>query len=74
MKFIIKTTILILLLAIILGILLRVSDKNEFEILKPEVIRYNDDRSSWGIIMDVKKQVFKNIETNWQKKHTHERK
>jgi hypothetical protein len=74
MKFIIKTIVLILILGVAIGILLHFADKNEYEILKPEVIRYNDDRSSWGIIMDVKKQVFKNIEKNWQKKHTHERK
>lgn len=73
MKFTIKTFILVLFFGILLGVLFRFADKNEYEILKPEVIRYNDDASSWGIIMDVKKQVFKNIEKNWQKKHTNER-
>lgn len=73
MKFIIKTVILVLFFGIVLGILFRFADKNEYEILKPEVIRYNNDTSSWGIIMDVKKLVFKNIEKNWQKKYTNER-
>jgi hypothetical protein len=74
MKFIIKTLILFVLLAFVFGFFLRIADKNEYEILKPEVVRYNGDRSSWGIIMDVKKETFKNIEKNWQKKHTNERK
>ncbi len=73
MKFTIKTVILVLFFGILLGILFRFADKNEYEILKPEVIRYNHDSSSWGIIMDVKKLVFKNIEKNWQKKYTNER-
>lgn len=74
MKFIIKTIILFVLLAFVFGFLLRLADRNEYEILKPEVVRYNGDRSSWGIIMDVKKETFKNIEKNWQKKHINERK
>jgi hypothetical protein len=73
MKFTIKSILLILLLAICLGTLLHFSNRNEYEILKPEVIHYNEDKSSWELIMDVKKQVFKNIEKHWQKKHTHER-
>ena len=74
MKFIIKTIILFVLLAFVFGFLLPLADRNEYEILKPEVVRYNGDRSSWGIIMDVKKETFKNIEKNWQKKHINERK
>ncbi|MBP7283762.1 MAG: hypothetical protein KBA66_19395 [Leptospiraceae bacterium] len=74
MKFIIKTAILALLLGIIFAFLYHFANKSEYEILKPEVIRYGDDTSSWGIIMDVKKEVFKNIEKNWQKKYIDERK
>lgn len=70
MKFAIKTLILLTLISILLGFLLRYSDRNEYEILKPEVITSKEDQSSWSIIMDVKKDVFKNIEINWQKKHT----
>lgn len=74
MKFIIKTIILFVLLAFIFGFLVRLADKNEYEILKPEVVKYSEDSSSWKIIMDVKKETFKNIEMNWQKKHINERK
>jgi hypothetical protein len=74
MKFTIKTLILLVLLAVVFGFFLRLADRNEYEILKPEVLRYDSERSSWGIIMDVKKETFKNIEKNWQKKHTYERK
>ncbi|MBK7056081.1 MAG: hypothetical protein KBF99_08790 [Leptospiraceae bacterium] len=74
MKFTIKTLILLTLLAVVFGFFLRLADLNEYEILKPEVVSYDSERSSWGIIMDVKKETFKNIEKNWQKKHTYERK
>ncbi|HMV41699.1 MAG TPA: hypothetical protein PK079_15870 [Leptospiraceae bacterium] len=70
MKFAIKTAIALAMISLILGFLLRYADRNEYEILKPEVINTEDDRSSWAIIMDVKKDIFKNIEMNWQKKHT----
>ncbi len=74
MKFTIKTLILFALLSVIFGFILRLADRNEYEILKPEVVRYNGDRSNWGIIMDVKRETFKNIEMNWSKKHINERK
>ncbi len=74
MKFTIKTIILFAILAFAFGFLLRLALRDEYEILKPEVVRYDGDNSSWGIIMDVKKETFKNIEMNWSKKHIYERK
>jgi|JI10StandDraft_1071094.scaffolds.fasta_scaffold02820_11 hypothetical protein len=74
MKFTIKTIILLACLAIVFGFLFRFADRNEYEILKPEIVGNKKDMSSWEIIMDVKKESFKNIEKNWQKKHIHERK
>jgi hypothetical protein len=74
MKFTIKTLILFACLAIVFGFLIQYTERNENEIQKPEIVRETKSLSSWEIIMDVKKESLKNIEKNWQKKHTNERK
>lgn len=74
MKFTIKTLILVVCLVFALAILIHLSNKNEYEILKPVVVTSSADSSSWQIIMGVKKNVFINIEKHWKKKHTNERK
>ncbi|MBK6607547.1 MAG: hypothetical protein IPG24_19205 [Leptospiraceae bacterium] len=73
MKLIIKTLFLVLFFSVFLGFFFHFANRHEYEILKPVVI-YEEDSSSWGIIMGVKNRVFKNIEKNWQKKYTNERK
>ena len=74
MKFTIKTLILFSCLAIVFGFLFQYTERNENKIQKPEMFRETKSLSSWEIIMDVKKESFKNIEKNWQKKHIPERK